>query len=85
MLRILQHRTHDVQTLPPGGFALVMSIHDELVFAVATDLAETFANEAARIMEGVGVECGLRVPLAVAVRRGTSLADLSGESDRCCV
>jgi len=52
--------------------ALLLTVHDELVFEVAPDQAEAFGHMAARVMESA---YELAVPLKATIGMGTTWAD----------
>ncbi|MFN2382449.1 MAG: DNA polymerase, partial [Guyparkeria sp.] len=53
----------------PGRARMILQVHDELIFEVPADQAESLAEEIERTMIAAG---DLRVPLEVGIGIGTS-------------
>lgn len=76
-MRAVHERRHSlVPFLPAAPVALLLTVHDELVYAVPTGAIGIVVPQLRGIVEGQGRALGLRVPLRVSVKCGPSLGDL---------
>ncbi|KAG5503428.1 hypothetical protein JKF63_05567 [Porcisia hertigi] len=77
-MRAVHERRHRfLPYLPAASLALVMSIHDELVYAVPRVATDVVVREVQRILEGQARALRLAVPLPVSVRIGHSFGELT--------
>ncbi|KAG5478219.1 hypothetical protein CUR178_04933 [Leishmania enriettii] len=77
MRAVHQQRHSLLPCLPAAPLALVMSIHDELVYAVPRVAIEQVVRGVQRILEDQARVLRLAVPLPVSVRVGHSLGELT--------
>jgi len=77
LVKVAMLRLHAALAAPrwAGRAAMVLMIHDELVFEVEAGLAGALASEVRAIMEGAG-DGALRVPLPVKISVGRSWGEL---------
>eukprot|EP00796_Vickermania_ingenoplastis_P007436 gene7436-5235_t len=76
MRAVHQQRHAFLPYFPICPFALCMVVHDELVFTVAEGALPLVAPKIRQVMEAQAGRVGLRVPLKVKVKAGTSLGTL---------
>ncbi|KPA79121.1 putative DNA polymerase theta (polymerase domain only) [Leptomonas pyrrhocoris] len=78
MRAVHQQRHSLLPYLPAAPFALVMTIHDELIYAVPRVAVDEVAPTVKRILEDQARVLRLAVPLPVSVRVGTNFGALEG-------
>jgi hypothetical protein len=76
MQAVHQQRHSLTPCLPAAPLALIMAIHDELIYAVPRAATDTVARSVKSILEGQASALRLAVPLPVSVRVGTSFGSL---------
>lgn len=81
MVAVHQRRHQMVPGMPVSPIALVMSVHDELIYAVPEAAADLVLPQIRDIMEAQSEALGMAVRLVVSVRRGKSLGELAPVAD----
>ncbi|CCD15321.1 unnamed protein product [Trypanosoma congolense IL3000] len=76
MTAVHRQRHQFVPNLPAAPFALVMSVHDELVYSVVNEYVYVVARKIKEIIQQHTQILSLRVPLEVSVRAGETLGSL---------